>query len=118
MSHNPQNAFEIHNAQSQFAQQPTAGIAPMLGIAPTPNEPTIVGAVSELLNFIATAEMHLADFRSVVFGEGESELKQETPTTMDAALRTACTRVACICGQLATINQRFGTGPGTATPKA
>lgn len=77
-------------------------------IAPPPNQPTTLGMATELLNQIATLEMHSSNLRQAIFGEGESNPPRSEPTTLQGVLADACQRAALLCGEMATLRQRLG----------
>lgn len=80
--------------------------------AQCPKEPSMLGRATELLNHVATAELHSASLRSALFGEGECDgIHPQIPTSLDGLLKDACTRVASLCGELATIKSRLGCSP-------
>lgn len=79
----------------------------------TPTQPTTLGRATELLNHVATAERHSYSLNSALFGIGASSLDpvRAEPTTLDGMLADAATRVASLCGELATIKSRLGCSP-------
>lgn len=79
--------------------------------APQINEPTITGQLHQLLEHMDLAESRVASLRGHLFGEGESGMQRSTPTTVRSMLVDLGTRLACLCGELATINSRMGCPP-------
>lgn len=73
-------------------------------------EPTLLGRANELLNHISTAQSHCAAIRDDLFGESESDLsgQPKDPTTLAGMMVVATERVACLCGELATLRDRLG----------
>lgn len=74
-----------------------------------PNEPTIVGRVSEIAGYVSRLEGILDDVSDCVLGPrpGESESKHEM-LYLDAQLAAICTRTASLVGLARTIAKRFG----------
>jgi hypothetical protein len=75
------------------------------------NEPTLTGAVQQIHDHIALAEQRLAILRGHFWGEGESGSNRPMPTTLRGMIDDIGTRLASLCGDLATINQRVGCTP-------
>lgn len=75
------------------------------------NEPTLTGRITEILSYVDLAEMRVSNLRGQLWGEGENSPQQIPPSTMEGQLANICTRLACLCGSLATINSRVGCVP-------
>ena len=80
------------------------------------NEPTIIGKIREISQHLATAEMRVAAFRGDVWGEGEDSGSAKIQTTLSGMITDISARLASLCGDLATINQRFGCTPEPGDP--
>lgn len=73
------------------------------------SEPTIMGRTNELLNHIDTLERHCADMESGLTGRAQSsEVKRDTPSSLEGMLADATTRTASLCGWMATMKNRLG----------
>lgn len=76
-----------------------------INIGMQPQEPCLQAKADELLKFVSELESHLAAIDGLLFAKGGSgELKGEIPPSSVASkVSGACHRVACLCGQAATI---------------
>lgn len=78
---------------------------------PLINEPTLTGKLIQILEHIELAESRMANLRGHLYGEGESSLDYPKSTTIRGMVDLIGTRLACLCGELATINSRMGCPP-------
>lgn len=80
---------------------------------PTPpiNEPTITGRLMQILDSMSLAEQRMSNLRGHLFGEGQSGMDKPQPTTIRSIVDDLGQRLASLCGDLATVNQRMGCPP-------
>ncbi len=76
-----------------------------------PNEPTVTGRLMQARDMMALAEQRTANLRGHLFGEGENGTSRAEPSTVRGMVDDLATRLACLCGELATINSRMGCTP-------
>lgn len=101
------NQYFQHSQQSMPPVGAPGGPSQMSQI----NEPTITGRVVQMQDHMALAEQHAAILRGHLFGEGEQSCQRQPPTTIRGMLDDLSARLASLCGELATINQRIGCTP-------
>ena len=104
----------MNNIQNQMsAAGGVYGPAAQYGalVQPQINEPTVSGRLQQILDSMALAEQRMSILRGHLFGEGESGMNQPQPTTIRAMVDSLGTRLASLCGELATVNQRMGCPP-------
>lgn len=91
-------------------QQRASSFGSAIGAANSPKEPTLLGRGEELLKHVAELEREHARLRGNLLGLQESEVSSiPTPvTTIDGMLARACQQVACLVGDMATINGCVG----------
>lgn len=88
-----------------------------------PNEPTITARIEQIREHVELAEMRLAHFRAKLWGDGSegvagmAALGKTAVMTPVQMLNDIGHRLASLCGDLATINQKFGCGPEPARLK-
>lgn len=74
---------------------------------PTPRDPSILASASELISHIGQLEHELGILRSNLLSGGQiGEAAPECGTSIEAMVSAACTRVACMVGDMATINAK------------
>lgn len=76
-----------------------------------PSEPTMLNRAEELLKHLSELDREQSRLRSNLLGvqvEAASNGIEANPTTVEGMLRLACQRVACLVGDMATINGRIG----------
>lgn len=72
---------------------------------PVPMEPSILGRAAELLTHIGNLEHEHALLRGNLFANGEANApRQAEPSSLEGMLADACSRTACMVGDMATIN--------------
>lgn len=72
---------------------------------PEPMEPSILGRAHELLNHVDNLERENSLLRGSLFGVGSvDQPKGIEPSSLEGMLADACSRVACMVGDMATIN--------------
>jgi hypothetical protein len=72
--------------------------------------PTVKARLAQLRETLATMERHAAALQCEIFGNHVGPDKPVEIVTFEDQLADAGTRMACLCGFLATINHRFGVG--------
>jgi hypothetical protein len=80
------------------------------------NEPTLTGRVQQIQDHMALAEQRVALLRGHLWGEGENGPNRPMPTSVRGMIDDIGTRLACLCGELATINSRVGCTPEPIMP--
>lgn len=91
---------------SALRDRAARGTGTDFGNSAVPMEPSIVGRAQELLNHIGNLEREHSVLRGALFGEG-ADAEGRGPiinSGLEAVLADACTRVACMVGDMATIN--------------
>ena len=106
-----QNLQNLQSLQGQF-QTPQSWGGSI--VAPQINEPTVTGRLQQLMDSMALAEQRMSNLRGHLFGDGESGMNQPQPTTIREIVDSLGTRLASLCGELATVNQRMGCPPDPA----
>ena len=65
----------------------------------------------EAMKFLSEATVVAANIRLTLFGDntaaGPCEVKNPEPTALAELVNRFCTGIACLCGELHTINQRL-----------
>lgn len=75
-----------------------------------PQEPNLHNRASELLKFVSELENHFAAINESIFGTGEQSERgpRISPASLDGKLADACSRVASLCGNAATLIRTIG----------
>jgi hypothetical protein len=85
----------------------------MRDLEPQINNPTIVGRLTETLNYLSTLERHCSDMQDCITGPvPEANSKRDHATTIDQMTAEICERTANLCGWLSSIKNRIGV-PGS-----
>ena len=75
------------------------------------NEQTLTEAIQQIHDHVSLAEQRVSILRGHFWGEGETAVNRPTPTTLSGMIEDIGTRLASLCGELATINCRVGCTP-------
>lgn len=94
-----------------YNNMPNGGITTGVLSAPPINEPTVTGRLQQLLDSMSLAEQRMSNLRGHLFGEGQSALDRPQPTTVREIVDSLGARLALLCGDIATVNQRMGCPP-------
>ena len=78
------------------------------GPVPMPTERTLRERLRDIRRHLAELEGHAAEFDARIFGNGGEKMKAAEIDSFDDQLTDVGTRLACMVGFLATVNQRFG----------
>jgi hypothetical protein len=95
--------------KAQQAKRQTAEI-PVCGGTPSVNMPTTIASLQEIEKFVSVLEDRIASMRYLLFSDGEIAKSVASPSagSIHGLIGDVSQRIASLCGDVATINQRLG----------
>ena len=96
------------NKQNQRNDGLIAYNGPSCTLDKKPSEPCVMDRAREILRFASQALDSAGEIKAAICGPEPCDVgKNEMPQSLESLLAVACTSVACLCGELATIKNRL-----------
>jgi len=85
----------------------TSKFAVTVSTNPQSSEPCLLTKAQEMEKFVSVLESRLARTAEIIFGTNTQEPKRDTVVSIEGIVADCCARIASLCGECATINQKL-----------